>query len=74
MQQPCAKQNASYIKLLLDTHNTDAGAAVGARVLFEPNEEGQTKGRVEGGGHNSRLGHSQAGVGRSAVSSAGGEL
>ena len=60
------------MKLPLDAYNTQASAAVRARVLLvEPKEERQTEGTAEGGGHNSRLGHTQAGVRRSAVSSRG---
>ena len=57
-------QSVRSMKLPLDAYNTEASAAVGAWVLLEPNEERQTEGTAEGGGHNSWLGHTQAGVGR----------
>ena len=52
-------------------YGTEASAAVGAWVLLEPKEERQTESTAEGGGHNSQLRHTQAGIGRSAVSSRG---
>ena len=38
-------------------HSTEASAAVGVRVLLEPNKERQTEVKVEGSRHKSRLKH-----------------
>ena len=64
-------QSVRSVKLPLDAYNTEASAAVGAWTLLKPIEERQTEGTAEGGGDNNRLGHTQAGIGRSAVSSRG---
>ena len=64
-------QSERSMKLPLHVYNTEASATVGAWVLLESNKEKKTEGIAEGGGHNSRLGHIHAGVGRSAVSNRG---
>lgn len=50
-------QNVSSIKCLLGAYSTDRNKRGGGCgwVLVEPNEEEQTEGTVEGGGHNSQL-------------------
>lgn len=55
------------------TAQTETSATVGAWVLLEQNEGEQAEGTVEGGGHSSQMGDTQAGVRRPAVSSIGGE-
>ena len=69
-------QSVRRMELPLDAYNTEASAAVGAWVLLEPNKKRQTEGTTaaEGGGHNSRLGDTQAGVARFAVSSKRGTI
>ena len=50
------------MKIQLAAQSTEANSAVDARVLFEPNKEGQTEGTGEESATTSRWGHTQGGA------------